>query len=100
MNLFVGVLIVAMMHYYKLPINFIQDMVTKKSVPHIVASVLCAFIISIVLYIKAKYSNQIIKFDSLNIVQKLFVGTSSNPTLGPINVKLVFYRYSLLLTVS
>lgn len=88
------------MYYYKLPITFINDIVTKKSVPHVVASVVCAFIISIVLNIKARFTKQTISSDTSNIIQQLFVGTTSNPTLGPINIKLALYRYSLLLTVS
>lgn len=99
-NLIVAALIVLAMNYYKCPINFILEIVTKKTVPHVVASVLCTFIISIILYIKGKYTNQIDKFDSLNFVQKLFIGTTNNPTLGPINIKLAFYRYSILMTVS
>jgi len=99
-NLIIAALIVSAMYYYKCPISFILEMVTKKTVPHIVASVLYAFIISIVLYIKAKYTNQTDAFDSFNFVQKWFIGTTNNPTLGPINIKLVLYRYSILLTVS
>ncbi|CAH1714152.1 unnamed protein product [Aphis gossypii] len=98
-NLIIAALIVLAMDYYKCPINFILEIVTKKTVPHVVASVLCTFIISIILYIKAKYTNQIDKFDSLNFVQKLFIGTTNNPTLGPINIKLAFYRYSILMTI-
>lgn len=69
------------------------------------ASVLCAFIISLALYIKSKYTslqdvNNKQTTNSLNVIQKLFIGTTSNPTLGPINIKLALYRYSLLLTVS
>lgn len=88
------------MDYYKCPINFIVEIVTKKSVPFIVASVLYASLISVVLYLKAKFSNEIDNCDSLNVVQKLFIGTTHNPVLGPINIKLALYRYSALMTVS
>lgn len=101
--LIVGALIIDGMNYYKLPLNFIQEIATKKSVPHIVASVLCTFIISIALYIKSKYAsvqNVHQQSTSLNVVQKFFIGTTSNPTFGPINIKLALYRYSFLLTVS
>lgn len=100
MNLIVGVLIVAALEYFKCPIKFILDMVTKKTVPHIVASVLFALIISTVLYIIAKLKNQINKSSSLNSFQNFFLGTTVNPTLGPVNVKLALYRYSVSLTVS
>lgn len=99
-NLIIAALIVMAMDYYKCPINFILEIVTKKTVPHVVASFLYTFIISIILYTKAKYTNQIDKFNSLNFVQKLFIGTTNNPTLGPINIKMAFYRYSILMTVS
>uniref|UniRef100_A0A2S2NHJ1 Lamin-B receptor n=1 Tax=Schizaphis graminum TaxID=13262 RepID=A0A2S2NHJ1_SCHGA len=99
LNLIIAALIVLAMDYYKCPIHFILEIVTKKTVPHIVASVLYTFIISLILYIKGKYTNQIDKFDSLNFVQKLFIGTTNNPTLGPINIKLAFYRYSILMTI-
>lgn len=99
-NLIIGVLIVATMGYFKCPINFIVEIVTKKTVPYIVSSVLYTLLISIVLYLKARFSDKIDEFDSLNIVQKLFIGTTNNPTLGPINIKLALYRYSALMTVS
>jgi len=99
-NLIIGVLIVAAMDYYKCPIKFIIEIVTKKTIPHVVASVLFAFIISIVLYAKANFTKQIDKLDNSNFIQKLFIGTTTNPTLGPINIKLALYRYSLLMTVS
>ncbi|VVC32687.1 Ergosterol biosynthesis ERG4/ERG24 [Cinara cedri] len=98
-NLIIGVLIVAVMDYYKCPINFIIEIVTKKTVPYIVASVLYALLISIVLYLKTKFSNKVDECNSLNIVQKLFIGTTINPTLGPINIKLALYRYSALMTI-
>lgn len=91
---------VATVGYYLCPIHFIVEIVTKKTVPYIVSSVLNTLIILIVLYLKAKFSDKIDEFDSLNIVQKLFIGTTNNPTLGPINVKLALYRYSALMTVS
>lgn len=75
-------------------------MVTKKTVPHIVASVLFALIISTVLYITAKLKNQINKSSSLNSFQNFFLGTTVNPTLGPVNIKLALYRYSFLSTVN
>lgn len=98
-NLIISVVIVAALEYYKLPIKFILDIVTKKTVPHIVASVLFALIISVVLYITAKLKNQINKSSSLNIFQNFFLGATVNPTLGPVNIKLALYRYSFLLTI-
>ncbi|XP_060880374.1 delta(14)-sterol reductase LBR isoform X2 [Metopolophium dirhodum] len=97
-NLVIAGLIIWAMDYYKCPINFVLEIVTKKTVPHIVASVLYTFIISIILFIKAKYINQI-NNSSFNFVQKLFIGTTINPTLGPINIKLAFCRYSTLMTI-
>jgi len=99
-NLVIAGLIIWAMDYYKCPINFVLEIVTKKTVPHIVASVLYTFIISITLFLKAKYINQIDNNSSFNFVQKLFIGTTINPTLGPINIKLALYRYSTLMTVS
>lgn len=98
-NLIIAGLIIWAMDYYNCPINFVLEIVTKKTVPHIVASVLYTFIISIILFIKAKYTNKIDN-SSFNFVQKLFIGTTINPTLGPINIKLAFCRYSTLMTVS
>jgi len=100
LNLIVAALIIWAMDYYKCPIHFILEIVTKKTVPHIVASVLYALIFSIILLIKDKYTNQIDDCSSLNFVQKLFIGTKINPTLGPINIKLALSRYSTLMTVS
>jgi len=88
------------MDYYKCPVNFILEIVTKKTVPHIVSSVLYTFIISMILFIKAKYIDRLNNNSSFNFVQKLFIGTTMNPTLGPINIKLAIYRYSALMTVS
>lgn len=99
-NLIIAALIIWLMDYYKCPINFIIEIVTKKTVPHIVASVLYTFIFSIILFMKAKYIDKINDDSSFNFVQKLFTGTTINPTLGPINIKLAFYRYSSLMTVS
>lgn len=98
-NLVIAGLIIWAMDYYKCPINFVLEIVTKKTVPHIVASVLYTFIISITLFLKAKYINQIDNNSSFNFVQKLFIGTTINPTLGPINIKLALYRYSTLMTI-
>ncbi|CAI6367904.1 unnamed protein product [Macrosiphum euphorbiae] len=97
-NLIIAGLIIWAMDYYNCPINFVLEIVTKKTVPHIVASVLYTFIISIILFIKAKYTNKIDN-SSFNFVQKLFIGTTINPTLGPINIKLAFCRYSTLMTI-
>lgn len=99
-NLIIAALIIWAMDYNKCPVNFILEIVTKKTVPHIVSSALYAFIISIILFIKAKYIDQIDNKSSFNFVQKLFIGTTMNPTLGPINIKLAIYRYSALMTVS
>lgn len=88
------------MHYYKYPINFIVEIVTKRTVPHVVISVLFTLIISIISYLKSKYTNQIYRHDSSNLVQKLFIGTTNNPTLGSINIKLTLYKYAALMTVS
>lgn len=88
------------MEYYKCPVNFILEIVTKKTVPHIVASVLLTMVITVVLYVKAKITKQIDTLNSFNLIQNLFIGTSINPTLGPVNVKLALYRYSMLMTVS
>lgn len=85
------------MRYYKFSLDFILEIVIKKSVPHIVASVLFALIVSTALYLKPKFSN---RNDSLNFIQQFFIGRSSNPTLGPMNLKLALYRYSNLMTVS
>lgn len=98
-NLIIAAFIIWATNYYKCPINFILEIVTKKTVPHIVASVLYTFIISIILFIKVKYINKI-DDSSFNFVQKLFIGTTTNPTFGPINIKLAFFRYSTLMTVS
>lgn len=100
MNLIVGVLIVAAMDYFKCPINFILEIVTKKTIPHVIVSVLCALFISIMLYVKAKLTNQINELNSSNFLQKWFIGTTNYSTLGPINIKLALYRYSMLMTVS
>lgn len=99
-NLIVGALIVAALQYYKFPLNFILDMMIKKTVPHIMASVLLTLIISFALCLKENFKNQNNKFDFLNYVQTFFIGTSINPTLGPLNLKLALYRYSFLMTVS
>lgn len=88
------------MDFYKFPINFIVEIVTKRTVPHVVASVLFTLIISIVLYMKSKYTNQMNRYDTLNFVQKLFIGTTNNPTFGSINIKLALCRYAALMTVS
>ncbi|XP_015374475.1 PREDICTED: lamin-B receptor [Diuraphis noxia] len=98
-NLIIAALIIWLMDYYKCPINFILEMVTKKTVPHIVASVLYTSIFSIILFIKAKYIDKINDNSSFNFIQKLFTGTIINPTLGPINIKLAFCRYSSLMTI-
>lgn len=100
MNLIIAALIIAAMDYYKCPIHFILEIIIKKTVPHIIVSVLCAFIISLVLYGKAKLTKQINELDSLNFLQKWFIGTTNYSTLGPINIKLALYRYSMLMTVS
>lgn len=99
LNLIIAALIIWAMDYYKCPINFILEIVTKKTVPHIVASVLYALIFSIILFVKAKYLNQTDDCSSFNFVQKLFIGTTINPTLGPINIKLALCRYSSLMTI-
>lgn len=88
------------MNYYKCPIYYIVEIITKKTVPYIVTSVLYSLLISIVLYLKENFSNKIDELDSLNIVQKLFIGTTDNPTFGLINIKLFLYRYSSIMTVS
>jgi len=49
-NLIIAALIIWLMDYYKCPINFILEIVTKKTVPHIVASVLYTSIFSIILF--------------------------------------------------
>lgn len=100
MNLIIVSLAVAAMDYYKFPLNFILEIITKKTVPYVMASVLNALIISIVLFIKAKYTKQKVKYFIPNSILRFFIGTTSYSTLGPINVKLALYRYSWLLTVS
>jgi len=99
-NLIIAALIIWLMDYYKCPINFILEMVTKKTVPHVVASVLYTSIFSIILFIKSKYIDKFNDRSSFNILQKLFIGTTTYPTLWLINIKLAFYRYSILMTVS
>lgn len=96
MNLIVGASIVGTMQYYDCPIKFILEIVIKKTVPHIVATVLFALVLSIVLSVKYRKNFS----GSQNFFQKFFIGTSMNPTLGPIDVKLSLYRYSFLMTVS
>lgn len=99
MNLIIASLTVICMNYYKFPIHLILEMMAKKTVPFVVASVLYAFIISLVLFIKAKYTTLKIKYFVTNSVLRFFIGTTSYSTLGPINIKLALYRYSWLLTV-
>lgn len=100
-NLIIGVAIIFTMHYYKCPLNYILEMATKKSVPFVVVSVLIALILAILLFLKNKYSKQTDhENNSLNFLQKIFVGTSDNPTIKFVNVKLALFRYSILMTVS
>lgn len=100
MNLLVVALIVASLEYYKISIKFIHEMVTKKNLPHVAASIFYTFIILIVVYVTEKLKKQISVSGNLNWFQTFFIGASLNPTLGPINIKLALYRYSFLLTVS
>jgi hypothetical protein len=98
-NLIIALLTVVGMNYYQVPIHLILEMIAKKTVPYVVASVLYAFILSLVMFIKAKYIKLKIKYYITNSVLRLFNGTTSYSTLGPINVKLALYKYSWLLTV-
>ncbi|XP_050534933.1 delta(14)-sterol reductase TM7SF2-like [Daktulosphaira vitifoliae] len=92
-NLIFGTLIVIGMIYFNCPLNVILDIVSKKTVPHVVASTLIALVVSIIIYIKEQ------KVGSKSFLSKFLNGNSNNPTVGPLNVKLTLYRYSILLTV-
>ncbi|XP_025416427.1 lamin-B receptor isoform X2 [Sipha flava] len=98
-NLIIALLTVVGMNYYQVPIHLILEMIAKKTVPYVVASVLYAFILSLVMFIKAKYIKLKIKYYITNSVLRFFNGTTSYSTLGPINVKLALYKYSWLLTI-